>query len=713
MAESKYSPPGAEINRIELPPLGSASETLGLAGSADLLSGLNVALTTASLDIHLLVDAQEKLREALASLNGTLSSQQSLLKANTSRSAPATETKSKLKAEVDQHAPPEDLQSAMAMQTAMVDINQKLQIDPDKLQVLSHDTSKIAAEKLTSPSGTTGVQLVQVQMAAVNAGLVKNVKSEDLTHVLTDFARDTGIMASAYKIDVKDAGELLTGWRTSLKLDREKSLDLGDAANRLGASVDLTVTAADIGSVVKNGGDTSLAAGMKPEQVAAIAAALLNTSMSKDSAGASLKTLGMAFGRGDKATPEQRAAWAQLDIEPGALASRMRTDAQGAVKDVLAVLKSKPAEQQRSLIKTLFEGDDGISKLLNTPQDLNNAFTVASDKSRGSMAQTADARGNTSQARWNALDASRARLDTALANAVAPLTDLAILSADLLVSGVSWVVEAIPKVIAGLVLVGAALATPFRGPILSKLTSIVSSAKTELLKPDAAIKPPGSDAIVGQDQKKAGERTQDTNGKQKPQGAANTKTPSTTIRSRLATSMTRAKTFTGRLGAPLALASASYDGVKALMAGDYKAASGAVGSGVGGLAGGYAGAATGAMIGSFIPVPVVGTAIGALVGGLIGSYVGSMGGEALGESIYTEVDRLQSPDQVSKDLTTAQTSNQQNSMTANIYINGQDQASASQLANLVVQQITGQFGLMTMPNSLAMRSDAALTDGGS
>jgi hypothetical protein len=51
-------------------------------------------------------------------------------------------------------------------------------------------------------------------------------------------------------------------------------------------------------------------------------------------------------------------------------------------------------------------------------------------------------------------------------------------------------------------------------------------------------------------------------------------------------------------------------------------------------------------------------------------------------------------------------------MTANIYINGQDQASASQLANLVVQQITGQFGLTSMSNSLAMRSDAALTDGG-
>lgn len=59
MAESDYSLHGADINRIELPQLGSASETPELVGFEDPLSGLNQALTTASLDIRLLVAEQE------------------------------------------------------------------------------------------------------------------------------------------------------------------------------------------------------------------------------------------------------------------------------------------------------------------------------------------------------------------------------------------------------------------------------------------------------------------------------------------------------------------------------------------------------------------------------------------------------------------------------------------------------------------------------
>lgn len=123
------------------------------------------------------------------------------------------------------------------------------------------------------------------------------------------------------------------------------------------------------------------------------------------------------------------------------------------------------------------------------------------------------------------------------------------------------------------------------------------------------------------------------------------------------------------------------------------------------------GAAVGTLFGPLFGT-AIGGAVGAVVGGLAGSWIGGESGSWLGEKLATPADQLAAPDQVSKDLASAQTSNQQNSMTANIYINGQDQASASQLANLVVQQITGQFGLMTLPNSLAMRSDAALTDGG-
>lgn len=439
-------------------------------------------------------------------MTGALSTQQSLLKANASAPAPASEAKSKLKAEVDQRAPPEDLRPAIAAQSALVDLNQKLHLDPDELQELGNDTQKIAGEKRTAPSGATGVQLLQVQQAAVDARVLKDVEPQDRRQTLRDLARDSAIMASAFKIDIKEAGALMTGLRTTLHLDREKSLELGNAANRLGASPDLKATAADIGSVVLRGGETGLAAGMAPEQTAAIAAALLSASVGKEEAGASLKTLGTALGKGDNATPEQRAAWVQLDIEPAALASRMRKDAPGAISDVLAALKSKPAEQQTLLIKTLFEGDEGIGKLLKSPQDLKTALSVASDKGDGdkdSMAQTAEARGNTSQARWNGLDASWTRLVTGVGNAIAPVTDLAMLSADMAVSGVSSLVETLPEVTAAVTLLGVAAASPLRGPILNKLASTVSTTATELFKPDAAIQPPGRDESGGQDKKKS------------------------------------------------------------------------------------------------------------------------------------------------------------------------------------------------------------------
>lgn len=690
MADSKYSLSFAAS--VDMPTLGSVADA----------SGLNLALSTASLDIRLLVSEQVKLRETLATLNTTLLGQQ-LLKVNAAAPAANAEPKSKLRAEVDQLAPPDVLKPAMAMQTAMVDLNQKLRLSPEQLQVMANENQKIAGEKQTASSGATAVQLAQIQLAAVNAGLVKNVKPEDRQQVLTDFARDSAVMASAYKIELKDAGALMAGLRTSLNLDRGKSLELGNAANRLGASASLQTSAADIGSVAQRGGKAGIEAGMTPEQIAAIAAALLNASVGKDEASASLKILGTALGKGDKVTPEQRTAWARLDIEPGALASRLRTDAPGAIKDVLATLQSKPAEQQASLLKTLFDGDEGIGKLLKSPEDLKTALTVASDKGdgdKGSMAQIADTRGNTSQARWNALDASVTRLDTAIGSAVTPITDLAMLGVDALATGLSVAAESLPKITAALALFGAALASPFRGAIVDKVTSGVASTREALLKPDAAIQPAASDASG----------TQAKDGGQKQPGAGTAETSRPDMRSRLGISAARARTFTGRLGAPLVLASAGYDGVKALQAGDYKAASGAAGAGLGGLAGGYAGAATGAMLGSF--VPVIGTAIGALVGGALGSYLGSKGGESLGEAIYTGADRLKSPDQVNKDLVSTMTSPQQNTMTANIYINGQDQASASQLANLVVQQLAGQFALTTVPNSLAMRSDAALTDGG-
>lgn len=727
MAESKYSPPGAEINRIELPQLGSASQMSGLAGSADPLSGLNLALTTASLDIHLLVDAQEKLRETLASLNSTLSSQQSLLKTNASAPASPSEAKSKLKAEVDQRAPPAMLKSAMATEFAIVELNQVLKLDDAQLQKLSKATQDMATDKQVAPSGATAVQLAQVELAAAKSGVGRGLEPSQKQEALLNFTRDSAVMASAFNLDIKAASEMLLGWRSSMKLDRVQSQNLADATNHLGNS-GLNVNAADIGSVVQQGGEAGIASGLLPEQVAALAAAFLNSGVDKAGAGVALKSFTTGFAKGDTASPEQRKAWAELNpkFSPAMIADGLRTDALGTINQVLEALSSKSPKEQQSLTKTLFDDNTGILELLKKPEDARNALLLVSERTKdgalpaftGSVAKTAEALGETSQGRWNALDASNNRMLAAGGNALAPLTDGLMVSLGALADGLSSVAEAQPKTTAGLLVLAGVLAVARGAEIKVAMASAITAAATRLLVLAGARPiPEVSDATIDvKERARKGKRknlgaSQEkgaTPGKSSSKPAP--KLPRMSTRSRLLSAAKMGSAVTKRI-APLRLLSAGYDVVKGLEEGNTKAVGGALGSAGGGLAGTYAGAAAGAMIGSV--VPILGTAVGGVIGGLLGGMAGSWGGEWLGEKLAAPADQLAAPDQVSKDLTSAQTSNQQNSMTANIYINGQDQASASQLANLVVQQITGQFGLMTMPNSLAMRSDAALTDGGS
>ncbi|UVL85165.1 phage tail tape measure protein [Pseudomonas sp. B21-028] len=707
MAESKYSLSGAAS--IELPSLGSVSET----------SGLNLALSTASLDIRLLVSEQVKLREALASLNAVLSTQQSLLKAGASVPAPNSEPKSKLKADVDQQAPPGLLKSAMATELAMVELNQVLKLDRAALQQLSQANLKMAADRQVAPSGATAVQLVQVELAAAKAGIGEGSDPVKRQDELLSFTRDSAVMASALNLDVKTASEMLLGWRSSMNLDRGQRQTLADATNHLGNS-GLNVKAADIGAVVQRSGEAGLAAGMTPEQVAALAAAFLNSGVSKADAGDAAKGFTTALAQGNAATPEQRKAWAELNpkFDPAVIANGLRNNAAGTISQVLEALKQKPAQEQQALSKTLFGENAAILELLKKPEGAQKAFTLVSERTpdgalpkfNGSLAATAEALGNTSQGRFNALDASKNRMLAEGGNALAPLTDGVMVSLGGLADGLSEVAQAQPKATAGLLVLAGALALARGAEIKVAMVSAVTAAATKLLALAGArqISEAQDLTVDAPEQRRKGKKTT-RRARQGSAGKASLQIPSMTSESRLLGAARMGSAVTRR-AAPLMLLSAGYDVAKGLQDGDDKAVGRALGSAGGGLAGTYAGAAAGAMIGSV--VPILGTAVGGVIGGLLGSMAGSWGGEWLGEKLATPADKLDAPEQVSKDLTSSQASTQQNTMTANIYINGQDQASASQLANLVVQQITGQFGLTTMPNSLAMRSDAALTDGG-
>lgn len=687
MADSQYSLSGAAMNNIEFARLGSTSEVPGLQGP---LSQLSLDLTMSSLDIRRLTVEQGKLVEALTALNIGLSSQRSLFKANVALPEASNESRSKLIAEVEQRTPADRRKSSMANESAVVDL--ALVLSADKQQPLGYrmlrdldiENRKLASDVRIAPSGATSVQLAQVETAAARSGIGDGLDLSARKATLLEFARDSGTMASAFKIDVKEAGQVMADFRTSLNLGRAQSLDLGNAIQYLGNHLD--AEAADIASVVRQGGEAAMASGLKPQQVAAFAGALLNAGAEKAEAGVALKGFALALDKVDGGSAEQRLAWAQLGLEPARLASELRTDAPGAITEVLEALNAQPVSQQSSLANTLFGDDKAMLRLARQPDDVLKAFSLVSDagqyaKGEGSMALAAEARGHTSQGRWNAHDASQSRLSSAVGDALAPLDDGLMVAMDTLTGGLSSLAEKSPAAAAGIALMTAVIGS-LLGAVAGAVVSEALSRVSKTFLNQAASRLPAklggliADADAG------------------PVKSQTSVAEAASVGSRLKGVMAKAKPLAGKALVPLMLFSAGYDGLKGWREGDDKAVGGAVGE--------VAGTVVGAAIGSFF-APGIGTAIGGYVGGMAGSW--------LGEQLAAPDDRLGVPDQVSRDLNNVQDTHQQINFAPVIQISVPDPASSQQIASVVSQTLEAQFLPLMMTNPLAVRRNAALTDG--
>jgi TP901 family phage tail tape measure protein len=645
----------------------------------DQMPGLGLALENVGIKLGLLTTAVE-------SLTLKLSSQRLLPQATGAgeKCESACEQKSAGKSGslID---PPDLLKPAIAMDSARADLKQAGQFTPRQSEEMAQATQRIASAPLVAAGGTKAVDLVRIASVAANAGIAGDLpNASDRQFELQRFASDAGVAASAFKMPAMDVAEMMVDWRTAMRLNGAQTFDLADAVNQLG-KIPRGAKATDIGAVLQRDGSAATAAGLAPAQAAALTTALLNTGTQKADAGVALKDIATAMGKGDQASKTEQAAWKQLGLEPKAVASGLRDNdaAPGTVMSVLAALNAQPAEKRPALASTLFgNGDEAALRMAQNLADVNAAFWQVKDKTqyatselgdKGSVRQDALALSKTRQGQLNVLSARTDRLSVATGDALAPATDSSIHSLGLLVDSLSEFAETSPKATAAIVLVAAAIKPLVEALFKAVMDEMTSQAAKRVLGGEAPRLPGHS-----------------LKGMSAPLGVL--------------------KRF---LPGAFAL-KAAPDVIEGTMNGDLKR----VGTGLGAAGGGWAGASAGGSMGAavgtlFGPLgTAIGGAIGAVGGGLAGSWIGGESGSWLGEKLAAPADQLAAPDQVSKDLTSAQTSNQQNSMTANIYINGQDQASASQLANLVVQQITGQFGLMTLPNSLAMRSDAALTDGG-
>ncbi|WP_448694779.1 phage tail tape measure protein [Pseudomonas moraviensis] len=721
------------------------------------LQDLNLTLALASVDIRLLTQEHIKLRELLAT-------QQSFFK--TGAAAPATsEPKSKLKAEIEQRPPPKLMQPALANETALVELNHLLRMSNDQLQTHSQSTLELASDKQVAASGATNADLLKVQVAGARSGIADGAKGDQRANELKWFSRDAAINAAAFRMDVKTAGEMLAAWRSSLKLDRYQSQDLADATSYLGNS-GLDARAADIGSVVQRSGEAAITAGMTPEQVAALAAALLNSGADKEGASAALKGITSVLAKGADASTEQRTALSQLGLNPESLAGEMRKDAPAAINSMLAALNKQPLQERATLTKTLFgENDVRVLELLKKPEDVKNAFSQVADKHQyatselgadsGAAAKSAEVFGNTSQGRWNALDASLTRMTTAFGTALAPLADGAAVVLTALANGVSTAAEALPALTAGLVLLGAA-ALPFVGGALKTgVASVLDTVSAKLLRLATTRLPPDiADAIVGDGVSDGGRKNKRSGrrpGRRSPaRTSARTTVPRASGGSRLGGLTAKVaplfddiktgfKLFTDGLGnsqmasrlkGPVAKLMPLVESVgakvmpkiahalPAVKVGAPLAIAHAAYSGfkgwregddqaVKGAAGELAGTAIGATIGTFI-APGIGTFLGGTLGGMLGSYVGEQWGKPA-------EDKLAPPAQVAKDLNNAQTQNQQITYAPSIQISGSEIASSEKVGAVISQVMQNHFStqfISTMStNPLATRRDAALTDG--
>jgi TP901 family phage tail tape measure protein len=690
------------------------------AFAGDQLSGFGLALENVGLRIGLLTTAIESLTLKLSS--------QRLLPQTTgagARSEPASEQESAGKSG-GRIEPPGLLKPAIEMDSAMADLKQAARFTPREGEDMAQSTMQMASAPLVAAGGTKAVDLLRIENLAARAGIASDLPSaSDRQFELLRFASDAAVTASAFKMPAMGVAEMMVGWRTAMKLDGAQAFDLADATNHLG-KIPGKGTAADIGVVLQRDGAAATAAGLTPAQAAALTAALLNTGTQKADAGIALKTITTVMGKGDQASVTEQAAWKQLGLDPKAVAGGLRDQdaAPGTVMSVLAALNGQPADKRSTLATMLFSnGDEAALRMAQNLAKVNEAFWQVKDKSqyatselgdKGSVRQSALAQSNTRQGQWNVLSARNDRLSVVTGNALSPVADSTLDSLGSLADGLSELAETSPKTTAAIVLVAAAIKPLVSALFKAIVDEMSSQVAKRVLGGVAARLPDRLGEAISEDSRNKG-RTGSTANRPpetrkgptvrvSPRGSR-----STTPRRGGLTGFASMRSISPKLPGPLKSVGAVADVAEGLLVGDLRMVGAGLGAAGGGWAGASAGAAAGAALGSV--VPVLGTAIGGLLGGLVGGWMGSESGAWLGEKLATPADKLPPPDQASKDLTSTQATTQQNMLTANIYINGQDQASARQLASLVMDHICGQFGPVMTTNQLAVRRDTALTDG--
>lgn len=693
------------------------------------LKGLQAELSKAGVDTSQLAAEQRRLETATEKANAALHAQRARLEAVSSaqgridanRGARADLRGQILETAAIGYMAAKPVSQAFDLDLAMADVAKVVDFEGDQREKMAQANLKMATERVIAVGGLTAIDLAQIEAAAGQSGVGAGKDSAGKQAEILAFTRDAAIMASAFGMQARDAGETMAGWRASMNLDQKGAVSLANASNHLSNS-GFNAKAGDIASVMQRYGSVGVSSGLTPEQGAALSAALLNPGTEREIAGTGFKNFLGALTKGKSATKSQKEAWKDLGFDPEELARDMQVDATGTIMKVLQEVKEVSAAEQPAIISSLFgeESKGAIMPLLQNLKAVEKAFDTVSDKAKFSSSMMDEAEGVAAahRAGWDAFTAKLTRLSTLVGNAMLPAVDAVLEPLGAVVDKLSWAAETFPNITAAIAITGGALAAlkvgalglKFAGLLVGQAFNKAGLARAKLdattartaLSADVAVARLnstlgrlGAGGGLGGDLGDSGDgRKEGRKGGRKG--------------GRLGR-LGRLGGGLARVGAPLMLAAGAVDLAQVVMddestGEDYGES---IGSTAGGMGGMWAGAAAGAALGSV--VPVIGTAIGGILGGALGAWLGSEAGGALGGMAGSAVDRLRSPDEVAAAVTNAD--NRQITFAPQIQVNGADQATSEALANQVMAKMRGEFVPLMMADPLAVRRGAALTDG--
>jgi len=480
------------------------------------------------------------------------------------------------------------IQSAVSFESTMADVRKVVNFDsPKQFRQMRKD---ILAMSTVIPVSAKG--LGDIIAAAGQANIPRQK--------LLSFAESAAKMGVAFDLTGAQAGSIMAGWRSSMKLTQSQTNDLADAVNFL--SNNMNAKAGDLADVISRQGAVAKAAGLTTAETAALGAVLLSSGAPTEIAATGMKNLTLSLSAGTAATRMQKNALASLGLDATEMAQRMQVDAKGAIMDVFKAMSQLDKAQQPAVLKQLFglETVGAIAPILSNLEAVQRAFDLTSKKANfaGSAQREFDIRSKTTENSITLFNNRLEKMSIAFGDKLTPALNRLLDVAAPVLDFVASLADRFPvatTVVLGFIGVVGGIALVVAPVIAAFATLNIVLAKSALMaKKNALAQSLGGNSGGGFFGGKG-------------------------MKGKLAGAGRFLKGKGGLLGVGLTALS-----IGSTLLGDSKNKGAEITQDVGGISGALAGGAAGAALGSFVGP------IGTAVGGLLGSILGGIGGDFAG-----------------------------------------------------------------------------------